>query len=573
MAESLNQLTVRLLAVIVLYKVRPGESAAFRTLLTARAALPPRQNGVQVLLQVLLYDNTPGDCDHGPLPEGVRYEAARENAGLAPAYNRALAIAQREQCTWLLILDQDTTLPFDYLSRMSKLALEIELDNTIAAIVPRLLDAGRVVGPVFVRLWGVSYLPSSFAGTSRREIQAPNSAVLVRVDALKQIGGFSPYFWLDYLDGYLFHQLYLHGMKVYVAGDIEVEHELSLLHEGYLTPERFHNVLRAESAFWDLYGGKVQGLALTARLLCRIWRQKRRGHGPTIRQLTWNELKRRISRPRMRRVLDWMHEMEHLGIFSSAAGKEPDVFEERPGISVCMAAYNGERHIAAQLQSILSQLAATDEVIVVDDASTDGTRECVRLLNDSRIQLIEHSKNQGVSHTFEEAISAASGKILFLSDQDDLWEANKVSLTLRAFQLCLEADVAVSDAALIDQNNALLGSSYYAQRGSFRSGVLSNVFRCSYLGCTMAFRSRLRATILPFPPGAEVFHDLWIGAVNSLTGGRTLYIDHSLVRYRRHGGNATGNRRLTLAHKLRIRWTLCRSLVRSWCEVHLSTDS
>ena len=560
MAEPVNQAPVQVLAVIVLYKMQPSESAAFRSLQSSISDLAQGQSGIQVLL----YDNTPGGCDPGPLPEGVQYEAAGQNTGISAAYNHALAIARRERDSWLLILDQDTTLPSDYLARMCKIAFEIEPDEKIAAIVPRMLDAGRAVSPVFIRFWGASYLSRDFVGTGRREMQAINSASLFRVSALQQIGGFSPYFWLDYLDAYVFRHFRLHGLKVYVAGDIQVKHELSLLHGGELKADRYRNILRAESAFWDMYGGRVQGVVLTGRLLGRMWRQRKRGHGIAIRKLTWNEMKRRISQSKTHRINGWIREMERRIQCIKGTGEGRSVFEERQAISVCMAAYNGERYIAAQLQSILSQLGEEDEVIVVDDASTDGTREQVRSLQDGRIRLLEHSRNRGVAHTFEDAIRAASGQILFLADQDDLWAANKVSTVLRAFQSFPDVDIVASDAALIDENDAPIGSSYYAQRGKFRSGVLANVFRCSYLGCTMAFRSRICARILPFPTGVDVLHDLWIGASNALGGGKTLYIDRPLVLYRRHESNATGNKRLTVARQIRIRWDLCRSLVSFW---------
>jgi len=562
LAEPVDQAPVQVLALIVLYKMQPSESAAFMSLQLAIDDLAQGRSG----FRVLLYDNTPGGCDPGSLPDCVQYEAAGQNTGLSAAYNHALAIARRERDTWLLILDQDTTLPSDYLARMSTIAFEIEPDEKIAAIVPLILDAGRAVSPVFIEFWGTNHVSADCFGASRREIQAINSASWFRVSSLLQIGGFSPYFWLDYLDAYVFRHFCLHGLKVYVAGDVEVEHELSLLHGGELKTERYRNILRAESAFWDIYGGLVQGVVLTARLLGRMWRQRKRGHGLAIRQLTGNEMKRRLFQSRTRRINDWVREMELRiqGFMGTEEGARAS--EGRPAISVCLAAYNGERYIAEQLQSILSQLGTEDEVIVVDDASTDGTKEQVRSLADGRVTLLEHRTNLGVARTFEDAIRAASGRILFLSDQDDLWAANKVSTVLRAFQLFPDVDIVASDAALIDENDAPIGSSYYARRGRFRSGVLANIVRCSYLGCTMAFRSRICARILPFPTGAEVLHDLWIGTSNALFGGKTLFIDRPLVLYRRHADNVTGNRQLTTMFRIRMRWDLCRSLAQCWLD-------
>jgi GT2 family glycosyltransferase len=558
LAESVNY-PVQFLAVIVLYKIHPSESAAYRTLLASLASLPQKQNNIRILL----YDNTPGGCDPGLLPKDVQYEATGYNAGLSTAYNRALSIAQSEKDAWLLILDQDTTLPTDYLSRIYKIAHIVASDKTIAAVVPRMLDADRQVSPVFSRFWGVSYLPPSFEGTSDREIHATNSATLFRVESLKQVGGFSPYFWLDYVDGYIFHQLFLHGMKIYAAKDISVKHELSLLHSRSLKSDRFQNILRAESAYWDLYGGRVQGLAFTGRLLGRIWRQRKRGHESAIQNLTWNELKRRISLSKARRIHTWIYEMEQRIADFADKGKSQES-EDRPRISVCMATYNGEQYITAQLESILNQLRAEDEVIVVDDCSTDRTKDKIRSLRDDRIQLIEHGRNMGVLQAFEDAIRHASGALIFLSDQDDLWAPNKVSAVLRVFQLHGKINIVVSDAALIDESGIPLGFSYYAMRKGFRPGVLANLLHCSYLGCTMAFRSSICSKILPFPIGADIIHDLWIGTMNSLIGGKTVYINHPLVQYRRHEGNVTGNKRLSIRRQIRIRWDLCRFLLASY---------
>ena len=208
----------------------------------------------------------------------------------------------------------------------------------------------------------------------------------------------------------------------------------------------------------------------------------------------------------------------------------------------------------------------------MDDGSTDDTCRIIESFDDGRVLLMKHKTTQGVLRSFEDAIRRARGDILFLSDQDDIWAADKVSIVLEAFRMHPESDIAVSDAALIDDTGSPIAPSYYAQRGKFRSGLVANVFRCSYLGCTMAFRGRIRNRILPFPTGADVLHDVWIGTVNSLAGGKTLYIDHPLVFYRRHAGNATGNRRLSVARQIRIRWALSKSLASSWLNSHRTRE-
>jgi glycosyltransferase involved in cell wall biosynthesis len=235
----------------------------------------------------------------------------------------------------------------------------------------------------------------------------------------------------------------------------------------------------------------------------------------------------------------------------------------QPKISVCMAAFQGEKFIAMQLRSILVQLAPDDEVIVIDDRSNDGTCEQVRSLRDSRVRLIARAANQGVARTFEQALACSRGTLIFLSDQDDLWAPNKVATILRAFAAHPHVTLVTTDATLIDHDGAPLGSSYYQWRGKFRSGFLSNLIRCKFLGCTMAFRSELLPLVLPFPGNSDVLHDLWIGTVNSVTRGGTLYLDEPLVQYRRHSGAVTA-RKLSPARRVQIRMHLLRAAAGCW---------
>ena len=240
----------------------------------------------------------------------------------------------------------------------------------------------------------------------------------------------------------------------------------------------------------------------------------------------------------------------------------------RPKISVCIAAYQGERYIALQLLSILEQLSAGDEAIVVDDGSTDGTCGEISALQDARLVLIRNAENQGVLRAFETALFRSSGEIVFLSDQDDLWLPGKVEKVLDAFVHDPDLMLVVSDAILIGEDGARIGDSFYAKRGKFRAGFWSNLLVGKFHGCTMAFRSTLLQRALPFPPGRLVHHDTWIGCMNALIGGKTRYIAEPLVAYRRHSTNATGRIKLSNYTRLRMRsqmlLALLASRVRSW---------
>jgi glycosyltransferase involved in cell wall biosynthesis len=287
-------------------------------------------------------------------------------------------------------------------------------------------------------------------------------------------------------------------------------------------------------------------------MLGRFWRQKRNGADRALRELTKKAFLRRILQSRARRIQEWTSEMQRFMPRPAEGNSGEEMPERRPSISVCMAAYNGERYITAQLQSILHQLGEEDEVVVVDDASSDGTRERVRELRDKRIRLIEHSQNQGVLRTFEDAIRAANGRILFLSDQDDLWDPRKVVKILEAFRTHPDVTLIATDVSLIDLNGSLISPSCFAGR-KFRPGVWANLIRNHFGGCTMAFRSQVIGDILPLPHKYDVLHDVWMGVTNSLSGHRTLYIPEALVLNRRHADTATGQKILTLRRRIRVR--------------------
>jgi glycosyltransferase involved in cell wall biosynthesis len=563
MLDTLNQDEFSALAVIVLYKLQPSKSTTFQALATAIGRLELGRSNIQVLL----FDNTPGGQDPGPLPNNCRYVASVGNAGLAAAYNRALAMATTEGLDWLLTLDQDTSLPPDFLLKMRDHALDLQKDPSIGAIVPVVTTGRHLISPRYVGILSNSAVPRGFDGLSKKELYALNSAALLRVAALREIGGFCEEFWLDQLDLVLHHRLHRAGKSVFIAGDIHVQHDLSLQDYGSLSPERFRNFLQSESAFLDIYKGIVENQVLTATILFRYLKHKAKGTNPAIVQEILQVFKKRVLQSKSGRIAEWRQNAQIRAIATSTDEKGMMHGVSRPRISVCMAAYNGERFIAAQLRSILNQIGM-DEVIVVDDASSDDTCGVIERLNDSRIRVMRHKTNEGVLRSFEDALELASGEIVFLSDQDDLWADEKVSKVLDAFRSNPSVDIVVSDAALIDREGLPIGPSYYATRRRFQPGVLANFIHCSYLGCTMALHARVRPRVLPFPERADLLHDLWIGTSNAISGGKTLYIDLPLVQYRRHESNATGNRRLTLGRQLRIRWDLCRSLAKAWLKPH-----
>lgn len=206
-------------------------------------------------------------------------------------------------------------------------------------------------------------------------------------------------------------------------------------------------------------------------------------------------------------------------------------------VSVCMATYNGKRFITQQLDSILSQLQAEDELIVSDDHSTDGTWELLQnyQARDSRITLLKNP-HQGIRTNVENAILNSHNEVIFLSDQDDVWQPNKVATILGVFERSPEISVVVSDLMIVDDQLQSIEPSYQAFRRT-HSGFWANLWRSSYIGAGMAFKAELKPLILPIP-AAVPMHDMWIGLLADRKK-QVRFIADPLVLYRRHAVNAS----------------------------------
>ncbi len=301
MQDANSSHRARVFAVIVLYRQRPSASTTVATLTEAI------RHNTCVDYAVLLYDNSP-ESEASPivLPQGFRYQAAASNRGLTGAYEAALHAARAEGFDWLLTLDQDTMLPPDFFTAILPGLDAAAADPRIATIVPHLSDGGRLLSPAYVGPLRTTPLPVDFAGIPAQETRAFNSASLLRVCAIEEIGGFDPCFWLDHLDSWLHHELFLRGWRMYVLGSVHLEHHFSLLnYKERLTLARFQNFLAAESAYFDLYGSWIVGAAYTAQLGVRLLNQLRRREAPEILRATRMACLRRLTTGRKKRIRQW----------------------------------------------------------------------------------------------------------------------------------------------------------------------------------------------------------------------------------------------------------------------------
>jgi glycosyltransferase involved in cell wall biosynthesis len=224
--------------------------------------------------------------------------------------------------------------------------------------------------------------------------------------------------------------------------------------------------------------------------------------------------------------------------------------------SVAMAAYNGERFLPEQLDSILAQLQADDELVVSYDRSTDATREILDryAARDPRVRVIDNDR-PGIVGNFNNAIAHCGNDVVFISDQDDVWMPGKRERMLAALNES-GADLAIHDVVNIDEAGDVISRPFFEEYG-IGPGLLRNFAKPRYSGCCMAFPASTKRLIMPMPESV-VNYDHWIGmACEAL--GRVTFVDEVLLHHRLHGDNATVSRR-PLGVVLRQRSNLLREL-------------
>lgn len=295
---------MNILAVMVRYQTPLSESETMTGWCKALRQLP----GLAANYRLLIWDNSPEPSAGHESQVPFVYRHSEQNLGISGAFNSAMQYAQSNGYAWMLLLDQDTAVTAEFLTTMLRHCEELDSQEKIAAIAPTVKVRGFVVSPRRQLFNRHRAYPAGECGIASGEAFAINSGCLIRVPALEAIGGFSTDFWLDYSDMYVFHQFYLHGLKVWRAADAELEHDMSVMdYDRLMTPARYRNYSLAECAFNDLYKGRLENAVQTLRLLARAIRQ-RKYQNPEFSRIAWEQMMYRLRVPRSQRLARWYEE-------------------------------------------------------------------------------------------------------------------------------------------------------------------------------------------------------------------------------------------------------------------------
>ena len=215
--------------------------------------------------------------------------------------------------------------------------------------------------------------------------------------------------------------------------------------------------------------------------------------------------------------------------------------------SVCIATYNGEKYIKQQIESIQKQLNEQDEIIVSDDGSKDNTLQIVSSMQkkDSRIKIVK-GPQKGFSCNFENAVKYATGDIILFSDQDDIWELDKVKEIERVFVENPKCTTILHTMSTFDEKSEDTG----VITVGYKVGVLKNYIRSSYWGCCMAVKRNFLKKFMPFREYC-VGHDQLTGLMSEKYG-ETIFLNKKLLKHRLHSKNTSFTLPLNKKIKFRI---------------------
>lgn len=217
-----------------------------------------------------------------------------------------------------------------------------------------------------------------------------------------------------------------------------------------------------------------------------------------------------------------------------------------PLVSVIMPSYNHEEYIGQAIGSVLDQTMSDIELIIVDDASEDGSREIIESYadRDERVRPIFHDENRGIAKTVNDALSRTNGKYVAHTASDDLWATNKLARQLDVLNSA-SGSLVWTRGEVIDRNGNQIGETFLERHNaedSPKSGCLFHkLIGGNYIfGTSILYDSTIRKGI-QFDTNLRYLNDYKF-MLDLSVRTRFEYVNEPLTYYRVHKTNTTSNR-------------------------------
>ena len=227
-------------------------------------------------------------------------------------------------------------------------------------------------------------------------------------------------------------------------------------------------------------------------------------------------------------------------------------------ISVALCTWNGERFLRPFLDSLVGQRSPPLELVIGDDASTDGTWTILEDFAANapfKVELHRNRERLGVVANFQATTARCRGTLTAFADQDDVWLPDKLARAEAAFAGAVEPDKTLycSRLTYIDASGATVGQSRIPRQIGLHNALVENIAT----GCTVVMGTSLKTRFLAASPDLMAMHDWWLYLLAS-SFGEVIFDPEPQVRYRQHTANVAGWQPRLTRWRMRLGTTLAR---------------
>lgn len=219
---------------------------------------------------------------------------------------------------------------------------------------------------------------------------------------------------------------------------------------------------------------------------------------------------------------------------------------ETPMVTVYITNHNYEEYLRTAIESVLDQTFQDFELIIIDDGSTDDSREIIQEYADHDKTRVILQENKGLNKSIDVAIKAARGKYVMRLDADDYLDQNALLVLTRELGADENAALVFPDYYYVDENNEVIG---HERRNDFSDVTVPD--RPAHGACTL-FRKRVLEEVGSYNTDytCQDGYDIWIKIINKY---EVKNVNLPLFYYRQHEGSLTNNTEKILQTRAEIK--------------------
>lgn len=221
-------------------------------------------------------------------------------------------------------------------------------------------------------------------------------------------------------------------------------------------------------------------------------------------------------------------------------------------IAIIMAAYNGEKFIGDQIESIMNNTCQDFVLHICDDGSIDRTLDiCEQYASryPDKIEIHKNKQNLKVVKNMLFWTVAIDANYYMFCDQDDYWNRDKIKKSYDYIKSLENENIGrpiaiFSDAEVVNERLETIHPSFqkHEMLSSFKLELKDLLMENKLLGCSVMFNNAVREKlkVMEEVPNEIIMHDWWIGLIGAAFG-KVVYLDEPLLKYRQHGDNEVGS--------------------------------